>query len=441
MPLHLHTTAKPTIDVSPTKFYDVCLLDVPNDKNDGKRQLIFLTQQLLEIYLKEQEKYRKLKQLSIEDQTFYYHKSEHNFLKHGTNIYSRFETDSYIYWSCSTLKYKLGTSGIYPKYSGKSGISYCKSTKKIKCWYGEKYQMLEAPITRDITNTFKFEWIYQLNNSIIKEITISVIQKIIKGKINNPRECITAIVKGNPLLKNLGLNTEVLWNYYKSDKGPFTDHIGCDGLYALTAALSVATNPNDIFCNNSLNIHDHDMRDLIDQARMLSKKINFKWSEKRAKQVHSEFTSIIMDKELHYLQDKVYAYTGHLELEPEYELITTKKQLYAEGKIMKHCVYTNYEYSINTNRYFVVRYHGSVRATIGLKIIDSYDISNTIVVDQVKSYRNERIPEDEEQKIKEYFARPEIKTWFLNNSASYYPDTAVGHGYVVSSKQDILDWL
>jgi hypothetical protein len=108
---------------------------------------------------------------------------------------------------------------------------------------------------------------------------------------------------------------------------------------------------------------------------------------------------------------------------------------------MKQCVYTNYEYSINTNRYFVVRYHGSVRATIGLKIIDSYDISNTIVVDQVKSYRPAQIPEDEEQKIKEYFARPEIKTWFLNNSASYNSDVAVGHGYAASSKQDILDWL
>lgn len=439
MPFHLNTTAQPTINESPTKFYDVCLLDVPNDKNDGKRQLIFLSHDLLNTHLKEQEKYKKLKQLPIEDQTFYYHKSEHNFLKHANVIYSRFETDSYIYWSSSTLKYKLGASGIYPKYSGKSGITYCKSTKKIKCWYGEKYQSLESAITRDIIITFKFEWIYQLDNSIRREITTSVIQKIIKGKVNNPRECITAIVKGNPLLKNLGLSTEVLWNYYKSDKGPFAVSSNTEGLYALTAALSVATNPNDIFCNESLDTRSSDIRDLIDQARMLSKKINFKWSERRAKQVHSEFTSIIMDKELERLEDKVYAYNGHLELESEYELITTKKQLYAEGKTMKHCVYTNYEYSINTNRYFVVRYHGSVRATIGLKIVDTHETSASVIVDQVKSYRNELIPDDEVQKIRDYFARPEIKAWFLDNASSNHSNAAVGYDYARS--KDVLDWL
>jgi hypothetical protein len=97
------------------------------------------------------------------------------------------------------------------------------------------------------------------------------------------------------------------------------------------------------------------------------------------KQEHQDWTKEIMDIEIKDMQDATATSTlPYLEFKhPGVKLLTTKKEIYTEGKEMKHCVYTNYWASVNAGNYLVyqVDFFGE-RATLGLNLYDDRIVYN-----------------------------------------------------------------
>ena len=116
------------------------------------------------------------------------------------------------------------------------------------------------------------------------------------------------------------------------------------------------------------------LHDTIVQFNTLEKKIDFKWSIKRFAEEHKNATKEIMAIESANIPDEIIEYKNITlpVLPQEFELINTRKRLFEEGKLMSHCVYTNYYQSVKDNKFVVyhINYKGE-EATLGLNYYDN----------------------------------------------------------------------
>ena len=113
-------------------------------------------------------------------------------------------------------------------------------------------------------------------------------------------------------------------------------------------------------------------------------------------QEHQDWTKQIMDVEINDMEDMTAVHIlPYLEFKyPGFKLLTTKKEIYLEGKTMSHCVYTNYWASVQAGNYLVyqVELFGE-RATLGVNLYDGnitfnqcYKEYNRAVSPNLKNY-------------------------------------------------------
>ena len=136
--------------------------------------------------------------------------------------------------------------------------------------------------------------------------------------------------------------------------------------------------------------------DLLTQAKILEKKIDFKWSPKRMDEEHTLWTKEIMEAEVTSIPDKEVAVNMYERLAPYtpelFEPLTTQKRVFMEGSQMQHCVYTNYWNSINSGDFLA--YHISWKgqeATLGLYINSEPKAKNKLTFSQLFGKRNSSV--------------------------------------------------
>jgi hypothetical protein len=152
------------------------------------------------------------------------------------------------------------------------------------------------------------------------------------------------------------------------------------------------------------------LMDLVKQAQILDKKIDYTWSSKRLHEEHQVWTKEIMEVEVKDMQDVVAENTLNFTefTHPGFTLLTTKKELYAEGKTMNHCVYTNYWNSVYHGTYLV--YHIDLygeQATLGCYI------SDTITYNQCYGYSNRSVSTAIKEEVAIFLDA--INSWALGN--------------------------
>jgi hypothetical protein len=143
------------------------------------------------------------------------------------------------------------------------------------------------------------------------------------------------------------------------------------------------------------------LTDLIKQAQILGRQIDFTWSHNRIKEEHQNWTKEIMEVEVNDMVDITAESTlPFLEFKQDgFKLLTTKKEVYAEGKGMNHCVYTNYWNSVQSGHYLVyqVDWCGE-RATLGCYMGD------TITLNQCYGYGNKGISSTLNDKVDSFLS-------------------------------------
>lgn len=329
--------------------------------------------------------------------------------------YKDFETTSVyekgkdIYFSTTDFKLSKNKRSYYFKVKSRYGLSFKEN--KLSIWYGRNIDNI--PYLDELYNIMNWNFI---EKSCKGYITKGILEKLFKGKITNSRDLLKEYAKS----VRLKVSPELL--YRAVVKGLKKIDFYRYGMMAENVDHFLQY----YIDNNRINPH---YSDLLEQFSILEKKINFRWSDKRVMQEHTEATKQLMDFEVGTLSDKKIEYKG-LQIPKEFELLDNQKRTYIEGKTMNHCVYSNYWSRIQKGEYVALHVKlGEEDATLGLSV----DKDNKLKFNQLYSYRNSQVSDDMKkfcnnwiEGLSEYKLEGEFKNKITANNEIFGPNVPYG---------------
>lgn len=282
-----------------------------------------------------------------------------------------------IYFSTTLYKISKNHNSYYSRISGRKGLSF--KNGKLSLWYGSKIE--EMPHLDDLFKEMNWNFI---DKRAYNFITKTSLEKIFQGKITSTRDLLKHYAKS----VRLKCSTEFLYNAV-IEQGLNKFNFYTNGIQArdVDHFLQFVLNPKLDKYNNPIKIeHNNIVRDLREQYAILDKKIDFRWSEKRMHQEHENSTFELMKLQADNLSDDKIIWS-EFNLPSNFEILDSQKRTFLEGSLMRHCVYTNYWYSIKTGRYlaFHVKLNNE-NATLGVVLTQG-----KMAFNQVYLYRNQPV--------------------------------------------------
>jgi len=242
--------------------------------------------------------------------------------------------DGCYYFASTIYNIKKSNSSYFLKVAKRQGFTL-NEKGKLSIWYGESPTKFTY-IDMLFSNVFQYTW---LTSSFQAYLTKGLLEKILTKKVTNPVDFF------NAWCKTMRIKASGKLVFKLHDRG-----YGSTGTrrYLLRAA-KVMTNM-DVFLQKWIDddhyIHQNDLEDMIDQALTLECKIDPKWSAARMKEEHTRMTKILMDYEIDSVEDYTINYKETARVimgnYPGITLLDTTKKIYAEARVMSHCLYTNY---------------------------------------------------------------------------------------------------
>ena len=253
----------------------------------------------------------------------------------------------------------------------------------MRVWYNGKLHSL--PMIDQVLRSLGREW---LHYNYLQFMTPSLMGKVIAGKITNPHDLAKAILKmnrieGSPAI----LNNAILNDKISKSR--------------MLLGGKVAKN-FDHYVEYISDVSTHTVDDLCNQAIMLEKRIDFKWSTNRMEQEHRLWTKEIMDYESDSLStDKLEWLDEFYPFTPDgFKLLDNEKDVYYEGKLMSHCVFTNYWHAIKNKEYVVysITTFDNQNYTLGC----GYDKVNGLMFNQLYGKHNSQAPDYLHRNVKDW---------------------------------------
>jgi len=261
---------------------------------------------------------------------------------------------------------------------------------KMNVWFGGK--LTSVPYLHDVLCKLGKEWV---NEKYLPFITNSVMGKIIAGKITNPHDLFTTILK---LYRVKNASANLLKHAVENNvnKTQF--------LQAISVAKNldhylefIQSTAGHYLENDASTIHD-----LVQQAIILDRKIDFNWSLKRMGEEHKKWTEELMELESDSMSKEPLDWLEKFKKynDNTYKLLDNQYDVFREGKVMKHCVYTNYWNAIKYNNFVV--FHVNDGSMYGLTLGLSYDRSTGLQFNQLMGKYNQQ-PES--------YTKQEVQKW------------------------------
>lgn len=321
------------------------------------------------------------------------------------NIYpfqsaQRKEIDTHVYWSYTEAKPRFENNRLFYTRNNKYGFTYDKATKDFKFWFGRSITEIPPLMISDVFKHFKIDWYSDLSPSLVSLLNATMVKNMIKGKITNPRDYVKAYLKTSPYRKS-GISPELFYKTFSNY------HMNSPKYYR--KIIEYSTDPNHALelITDQVKYMHHSITDLYDQACILNRKVNPKWSEARIKEVHAEWTREIMSIEVRSIKQHDYEYPNII-LPEGLEIIANNYELFEEGTTMKHCVYSNYESRIRSKKYYAFRYDkDGIRATLGVE----QQSTNFAVFSQMYGIGNSTVPKDITETMKEFIKTEYFQKW------------------------------
>lgn len=136
--------------------------------------------------------------------------------------------------------------------------------------------------------------------------------------------------------------------------------------------------------------------DILENAVILDRKIDLKWSDRRMEEEHQKMVCEIMCLSPDHKSNKKIHET--VPGEEGITMLNSESEVYKEGLMMSHCIYTNYWMKIFMKEYLAFHYSKSEDCTFGLIRQDD----GTVTIDQIKKKRNGLCTEETTNKIKDF---------------------------------------
>ena len=297
--------------------------------------------------------------------------------------------DGCIHYSHSTVKIQKTKNSYYIKRIGKNGFTIDEKGK-LKVWFNQS--VFQIPEIKKVFEHFRFNW---LHNCITPYITKGILEKMFAGKITNNLDVVKQYLKVMRIKASPALFFKLTNDSYYNKQD-------------VLRYISVAENIDNCikFCLNMVSKKypivksqeeiekEQIIQDMIKEAQILDRKINYNWSLLRLKKEHSKWTKEIMKAELNLLEDVDVPNADIIDKYtlPEFKLLKTQKEVFMEGSMMNHCLYTAYWDSIKSGRYLA--YHVKLdneECTLGVNLDMNNDKEPSVAYQQCYLAHNKLI--------------------------------------------------
>lgn len=147
--------------------------------------------------------------------------------------------------------------------------------------------------------------------------------------------------------------------------------------------------------------------DAVDLALQLNKKVNFSWSRNKFRDINVQWSRELMRKDIEKRNPKdIYK---NKELIKDAKLLSSERDVFEEGMIMHHCVYTNYWRLIESGKYVALHLNSTVNPsgiTLGVQVMYDYNnkdnIISKLVFDQAFYAYDKILSTEDSQMCKDY---------------------------------------
>lgn len=147
--------------------------------------------------------------------------------------------------------------------------------------------------------------------------------------------------------------------------------------------------------------------DAVDLALQLNKKVNFSWSRNKFRDINVQWSRELMRKDIEKRNPKdIYK---NKELIKDAKLLSSERDVFEEGMIMHHCVYTNYWRLIESGKYIALHLDSTVNSlgiTLGIQVMYDYNnkdnIISKLVFDQAFYAYDKILSTEDSQMCKDY---------------------------------------
>lgn len=147
--------------------------------------------------------------------------------------------------------------------------------------------------------------------------------------------------------------------------------------------------------------------DAVDLALQLNKKVNFNWSRNKFREINVQWSRELMRKDIEKRNPQdIYK---NKELIKDAKLLSSERDVFEEGMIMHHCVYTNYWRLIESGKYVALHLNSTVDSlgiTLGVQVMYDYNnkdnIISKLVFDQAFYAYDKILSTEDSQMCKDY---------------------------------------
>ena len=147
--------------------------------------------------------------------------------------------------------------------------------------------------------------------------------------------------------------------------------------------------------------------DAVDLALQLNKKVNFSWSGNKFREINIQWSRELMRKDIEKRNPQdIYK---NKELIKDAKLLSSERDVFEEGMIMHHCVYTNYWRLIESGKYIALHLNSTVNSlgiTLGVWVRYDYNnqdnIISKLVFDQAFYAYDKVLSTEDSQMCKDY---------------------------------------
>lgn len=147
--------------------------------------------------------------------------------------------------------------------------------------------------------------------------------------------------------------------------------------------------------------------DAVDLAIQLNKKVNFRWSRNKFRDINVQWSRELMRKDIEKRNPQdIYK---NKELIKDAKLLSSERDVFEEGMIMHHCVYTNYWRLIESGKYIALHLNSTINPsgiTLGVQVMYDYNnkdnIISKLVFDQAFYAYDKMLSTEDSQMCKDY---------------------------------------
>jgi hypothetical protein len=245
--------------------------------------------------------------------------------------------DGCMYYGCTTYKVAKGKHSYFLRSGSKDGFTL-DAKGKLQIWYGRTVKKL--PRVDDVIKAIGNDW---YNSDYLPFLTKGILEKILNRKITNPLGFFEAWLKAQHIKASPRLVFKAV-----SQQNPFT-------VYSMMLKYQSIFKHMDQFLevlldyqgkHNASTIFSSNFIDMLDQAVILEQTVDPYWSGKRIEAEHQRMTQEIMELELENIENTPVEGLDEIrKLLNDNEHITlldNRRAVFMEGKMMSHCIYTNY---------------------------------------------------------------------------------------------------